>query len=84
MNKIIVPVILAAAVFMGCTKDDGSRKNCDSCKLQGKKLEICKKQNGTYRLSHDGESETITENQLEGFSPEEFVELLCYANQRVL
>lgn len=79
----MISAILVATLFTGCSKDDGSNKNCDSCQRQGKKLEICKKENGTYTLTHDGESETITESQLEGFTPKEFVEILCATEQLV-
>ena len=75
--------MLAAALLIGYPKDDGSNKNCGSCQLQGKKLEICKNENGTYTLTHDGKSETIKESQLEGFTPKEFVEILCAAEQLV-
>lgn len=60
--------------FGSCSKDD---KECDSCKAQGQKIEICDNGNGTYTLSAGGQSETVTEEELSGVTPKEFIELIC-------
>ncbi len=68
-------VALAGILFVGCSKDDDTK--CESCTLQGEKIEICDKKNGTYQLKVAGETETVTEEQLGGLTPKQFVESAC-------
>jgi hypothetical protein len=72
-----ISLLLAALFAMSsCSSDDGA-KDCDSCTLQGKKLELCDNGNGTYTLSYDGKSETVNEAELEDLTPKEFVDFVC-------
>ena len=77
MKKPLLFLALAAAVAFASCSDDDDDKNCDSCTLQGEKLEICDNGDGTYTLSGGGESETIDEADLQGVSTKEFVDALC-------
>lgn len=79
MKKIIALITLATAlVFFSCSNDDRSKSNCESCTSDaGNKFEICDNGDGTYTATGPGGTETLTETQLEGFSPKDFVELAC-------
>lgn len=63
--------------FSSCSDDDADDRNCDSCDLQGQTVEICDNGNGTYTLTAAGQSETITEEELEGVAPAEYIGLIC-------
>lgn len=77
-NSILGFSMLAMVVgFSSCSSDDGDDRNCDSCDLQGQTVEICDNGNGTYTVSAAGQSETITEEELEGVTPAEYIELVC-------
>ncbi len=78
-NNLIRMSLLLAVMFFtfGCSSDDDGGKNCESCTLQGSKLEICENDNNTYTISFEGESEIINKSELEGLNPEEFVDLIC-------
>lgn len=78
-NKLRMILPMAGLfIISGCSSDDdGDSRDCDSCTLLGEKLEICDNGNDTYTLTYEGESETITEAELGGVSPEEFVEAIC-------
>ena len=77
MKKIMFSAVLASIFSVGCSKDDGPTKKCDSCTLQGQKIEICDNGNGTYTLSAAGETETLDEEDLGDSTPKEFVEAIC-------
>ena len=77
MKKPLLFLAMAATVAFASCSDDDDDKNCDSCTLQGEKLEICDNGDGTYTLSGGGESETIDEADLQGVSTKEFVDALC-------
>ncbi|MEL6916726.1 MAG: hypothetical protein AAFO99_03245 [Bacteroidota bacterium] len=85
MKKPILAIAsIMAVVFTGCSSDDDSNGNCDSCTLQGERIELCDNGDGTFTLTAAGEVDpTITEEQLLGLSPSEFVNLLCAAEDIV-
>ena len=77
-NSILGMCFLAIAIaFSSCSSDDSDDRDCETCDLQGQTVEFCDNGDGTYTLSAAGQSETITEEELEGVSPEEYVELIC-------
>ncbi len=65
-----------AISFNSCSSDDDDR-DCDSCDLQGQTIEICDNGNDTYTVTAAGQSETITQEDLEGLTPEEYIDLIC-------
>jgi hypothetical protein len=71
--------LLLAVIFFtsSCSSDDDSGKDCESCTLEGSKLEICENDGDTYTITYEGESETINKSELEGLDPEEFVDSIC-------
>ncbi len=68
----------ATLVFTSCTGDD-ENNDCESCTAQGQKIEICNNGDGTYTLSGGGESETVTQEELDTLelTAGELVELTC-------
>ena len=75
MKRILLPTVLALFILVGCSKDDGPK--CDSCTVGGDKLEICDNGDGTYELKGGGETATISESDLGGLTPKEFVQSIC-------
>ncbi|NAY91705.1 hypothetical protein GTQ34_07235 [Muricauda sp. JGD-17] len=75
MKKLIYCTLAASLFVMACSKDD---KKCDSCTgASGTKYEICDNGDGTYSSRVGDETTTITEGELEGFTPKQVVELAC-------
>ena len=74
--RMILP-LAALFVLNACSNDDDGGRDCDSCTIEGQRLEICDNGNGTYTLTFEGESETITEEDLEDLTPKEFVNAIC-------
>ncbi|MCE2612281.1 hypothetical protein LVD13_04790 [Flavobacteriaceae bacterium D16] len=64
-------------VLSSCSSDDGDDRNCENCDLQGQTVELCDNGDGTFTLTAAGQSETITEEELEGITPAEYIELIC-------
>ena len=55
-------------------KEDG----CDSCISEiGNEFTICDNGDGTYNLSMNGITQTITEGELEGYLPDELIGIIC-------
>ena len=80
MLKNSITGITMLAMVLGlssCSSDDDDNRTCDSCDLQGQTIEICDNGNGTYTVSAAGQSETITEEELEGVTPAEYIEIVC-------
>ena len=78
MKKVMLSAVLAAVFFAACSKDDGPAKNCESCTSEiGNEFEICDNGDGTYDFTQAGETATISEAELEGFSPKLIVESAC-------
>ncbi|MDF0714834.1 hypothetical protein PY092_01630 [Muricauda sp. 334s03] len=76
MKKLVLTALVAAALMTSCSKDDGPK--CESCTSElGNKFEICDNGDGTYDATSGGVTETITEGELEGFTPKQDVELSC-------
>ncbi|MFT0714017.1 hypothetical protein [Flagellimonas lutimaris] len=76
MKKLVLSAVVAAALLTACSKDD--EKKCESCTSDlGNKFEICDNGNGTYDATSNGVTQTITEAELEGFTPKQVVELSC-------
>lgn len=79
-KKCILGISILASMALGfssCSSDDGDDRICESCDLQGQTVEICDNRDGTYTVTAAGQSETITEEELEGVTPEEYIELVC-------
>ncbi|MGB5169792.1 MAG: hypothetical protein WBN69_00025, partial [Eudoraea sp.] len=71
-------VALMALSFSSCSSDDDNDDtNCESCDLQGQSIEICDNGNDTYTITTDGQSETISADDLEGIPPAEYIGLIC-------
>ena len=68
---------LMAIGFSSCSSDGADDTNCETCDLQGQSVEICDNGDGTYTLTAAGQSETITEEELEGIDPAEYIGLIC-------
>lgn len=76
MKKLVLTAVFAAAFMTACSKDDEPK--CEFCTSKlGNKFEICENDNGTYKVTAGGVTETITQEELEGFSPKQKVELAC-------
>ncbi|WP_222982560.1 hypothetical protein [Flagellimonas meishanensis] len=74
-NLLISLTIVLAVCFVGCSKEDN--RNCDSCKTQGVKIEICDNEDGTYTLKGGGETEKLTKSDLGNQTQKAYVEGLC-------
>ncbi|MGB5236736.1 MAG: hypothetical protein WBM43_14420 [Flavobacteriaceae bacterium] len=86
-KKCILGISIVAAMALGfssCSDDDGDDRICESCDLQGQNVEICDNGDGTYTISAAGQSETITEEELEGVTPEEYIDLICSFDDFIL
>lgn len=77
MKKSLLLMALTALLFVACKKDDGGGNDCNSCSLQGTKIQICDNGDGTYTLSGGGESDTINEDDLGGLTPKKYIETIC-------
>lgn len=77
MKEALFLIALATTIFLLSCSDDDGNSNCDSCTLQGEKLEICDNGDGTYDLKGGGETDTITEDDLGGLTPKVFIESIC-------
>ena len=81
MKKILFlsSLILSLAVLtLSCSSDDDASSNCESCTSDlGNRFEICDNGDGTFTLTQPDGTTTITEGELEGFTPKEVVELAC-------
>nr|WP_299386271.1 hypothetical protein [Allomuricauda sp.] len=79
MKNLVLPFFCLGMVLFSCSKDDDSPK-CDSCTLSdGSELNYCDNNNGTYAFKYLGETETITDDELDdlGLTYDEFVLLSC-------
>ncbi len=79
MKKILLPLTYALAfIFVACSSDDDANSNCESCTSDlGNKFEICDNGDGTFTLTQPDGTTTITEGELEGFTPKEVIEFGC-------
>ncbi len=79
MKKLVLMTAVAAALMTACSKDDGPAKDCESCNLDGQKVEVCDNGDGTWTLSVGG-STTTTDPKLlgaEDLTPEQYAKSLC-------
>jgi len=75
MKKVFLFTVLAAGLaFTGCSKDDD--KKCAECSVLGITIEACDNGDGTVTLTTAGQSETLSEEDLDGVSAAEYVEAL--------
>jgi len=78
-KSILLFAFVGTIVFTSCSSDDDN--GCESCTLQGERIELCDNGDGTFTLTAVDEVDpTVTEAQLLGLSPSEFVNLLCAAD----
>lgn len=77
MKKLVFGLVAITMAIISCSKDDV--KKCDSCDLLGKKAEMCDNGDGTYTFSYAGESEKVTQEDLDllGLTAKEYVEFVC-------
>ena len=74
-------LLISIIVFIACSKDDDKPK-CDTCTIQGHKLELCDNGNGTYDYKSDGvKTATVTQALLDeaGVTSSEYMALICSA-----
>ncbi|WP_349352270.1 MULTISPECIES: hypothetical protein [unclassified Flagellimonas] len=80
MKKLVLTTLIVATLITACSKDDDKpTKECESCTLQGNKVEVCDNADGTWTLSVAG-STTTTDPKLlgaEGLTPKEYAQSLC-------
>ncbi|WP_139297732.1 hypothetical protein [Flagellimonas zhangzhouensis] len=63
-------------ISVSCSKDDD--KKCYSCTSElGNKFELCDNGNGTYDATAYGIKGTMTEEDLEGSTPQQVVDEAC-------
>ncbi|MEX0314446.1 MAG: hypothetical protein AB3N18_09740 [Allomuricauda sp.] len=64
MKRIVISATVLAMLFIGCSKDDGSK--CESCTSdQGIKFEICDNGDGTYSTRAGDIMGTLPEEELQ-------------------
>ena len=54
MKILLLTVVAAAALMTACSKDDGPTNECESCTLEGGKVEVCDNGDGTWTVSTAG------------------------------
>jgi len=79
MKKLVLSFVVLAIMLISCSKDDD--KKCDSCDLLGKKAQMCDNGDGTFTFSYAGESEKITQEDLDalGLTSKEYIDFVCAA-----
>ncbi len=80
MKKVVFSLMaIAGIVFTSCSSDD-DENTCASCSLNvlGTTVvtEACDNGDGTVRLTVNGETQTLSGDDLEGVSPAEYVQAL--------
>ena len=79
MKKMMLSLALASAfAFVGCSNDDDENgQTCRTCEVLTISTELCDNGDGTVTLTALGETETLSEEDLEGLTPEEYIEQFC-------
>ncbi len=79
MKKSIFSVVTATMLFVGCSKDDGPSKKCESCDLSDGRAEICDNGDDTFTAKYGGQTVEITQDQLDvlELTAEEYILLVC-------
>lgn len=80
MKKCILGMamlVTMALSFTSCSDDDDAANDCETCSAQGQEIEICDNGDDTFTLTVGGESETVSAEELQGVSPEDFIGLIC-------
>ncbi|MEM8937898.1 MAG: hypothetical protein AAGC64_00970 [Bacteroidota bacterium] len=75
MKKILFLTSLTislAVLTLSCSSDDDASSNCDSCTVEGVKIEFCDNGNGTYIVKAQGTQEDFTDENLEDLGFESF------------
>ncbi len=80
MRKIIMGLALVVNfAFIGCSNDD-DEQNCATCSIDflGTAIttEACDNGDGTVSVTVEGQTETLSAEDLDGVSPEEYVRAL--------
>ncbi|MBA4745271.1 MAG: hypothetical protein H2058_08430 [Muricauda sp.] len=86
MKKFVLTVVVATALMTACSKDDGPTNECESCTLDGGKVEVCDNGDGTWTVSAAGSTTTMDAKFFGGedLTPKQFAESLCAAGDASL
>ncbi|WP_326407805.1 hypothetical protein [Flagellimonas halotolerans] len=86
MKILLLTVVAAAALMTACSKDDGPTNECESCTLEGGKVEVCDNGDGTWTVSTAGSIKTMDAKFFGGedLMPKQFAESLCAAGDASL
>jgi len=78
MKKLVFSLALVTSlVFVGCSgDDDGNEQTCATCNLLGVNVEACDNGNGTVTVTAAGETEVLSEEDLDGLTAAEYVAAL--------
>ncbi|QWX83588.1 hypothetical protein H0I23_14185 [Cellulophaga sp. HaHaR_3_176] len=76
MKKTILFSTLILSIFISsCNKDDDG--SCETCDISDTAITACDNGDGTVTISDGNESEVLSEEDLDGVSPELFIQFLC-------
>ncbi|AIY12576.1 hypothetical protein M667_04810 [Cellulophaga baltica NN016038] len=78
-KSILFAALIGSVLFFSCSKDNDDKGICESCELIGVPITACDNGDGTVSISSGGNSETISEEELGGLSPEDYVKAICSA-----
>ncbi|QXP51023.1 hypothetical protein H0I25_02310 [Cellulophaga sp. HaHa_2_95] len=78
-KSILFVALIGSVLFFSCSKDNDDKGICESCELIGVPITACDNGDGTVSISSGGNSETISEEELGGLSPEDYVKGICSA-----
>lgn len=77
MKKLVFSLALVISlVFVGCSGDDDDEQTCATCNLLGVNVEACDNGNGTVTVTAAGETEVLSEEDLDGLTAAEYVAAL--------
>nr|WP_297786934.1 hypothetical protein [uncultured Allomuricauda sp.] len=79
MKKLVLIAIVFTTFITACSKDDAPTKKCESCTLDGEKVEACDNGDGTWTITMDGSTTTLDEELFEllEVTPKEYIESIC-------
>ena len=80
MKKLVLVAAIAATFTTACSKDEGPTNKCESCTIEGEKIEACDNGDGTVTVTAgDGSTTTFDEEFFEmlGVTSEQYLKSLC-------
>jgi hypothetical protein len=75
-KSILFAALIGSVLFFSCSKDD-DKGSCETCDIAGFSIEACDNGDGTVTISSGGDSETISEEELGGLSPDDYIKGIC-------